>query len=830
MEKNQNYKNLLNYLIEQEELARGYEPNKSYSPSEYFEIKAKCEKQIQEMEKNEDPFLENFNIDTKTHIKDTNNQTKIDEKSNYNIALKDVTKEEYKFKTKINKLHNKLKDDLKKFDRQFQRDFGRITRISGVRNIGGSAASSGSFGKIFGTASNIVSSVFGLSGSLLSGASSFIGSGISLIGGGLGTLSSFIPGVGGFSNIALSLLGKGAGGLFSSLGGLGGMALGGMGSLLGGGIGLLGSALSMPGNLLGGSSFAPLIGILSIIQNISKYKKGKRFKGVEKFFTGGFSLENMKNMSLDDILDATSGLGGILTMFPETSGFGISLLFTSEIARYVKSKWDDILGYTKSLFSKLFNISDKELNDGIEKVQTIFNWIHINYPKIKEKFFGYLNKIKTIYSYSKKLFFSVKGFVENPKEQLQTLLGTFFGGTVYYGVTYSTAAIEKIYDGLKWIQKNIIWEANPIKSMTGPNGETFKDAEDYVKEKMPEGTIEHFFKKSIPAFGNFMEKVLDIFSPKEAGAAVIPQGYFKKEPTQTLFNNISTFNNVNYTVDQETKSQAAPISSEKTASDIPTTDLNIGNMRAKTGFQKFSSAEEGIAGMVQLLGYKKDKGKYRYNQKSIREIGYIWAPPEDHNDTENWIKVVSKVSGFDPNQKLDLQNPDILERIINGIGTIEKGSKKMKSISKETISKGIEMGLSGKSYDKFEMKSGTQAPSMMEDLYSLFSNMFNGLTKQNFVDSLMVDLKSNITPTAQQVEDYNKIMDLPQNQNGITKKVIEGIFNPLAEALNNNLRNVSSEITNLNVNYFKMNDAKSNTPSEIDSMETLVTSILTFMQ
>ena len=88
---------------------------------------------------------------------------------------------------------------------------------------------------------------------------------------------------------------------------------------------------------------------------------------------------------------------------------------------------------------------------------------------------------------------------------------------------------------------------------------------------------------------------------------------------------------------------------------------NPGNLRpvgSSTGFQQFATPEEGVSAI--------DGNLRAYQAKGVDTLGGIisrWAPPNE-NDTLALIKNASRVTGFAPNQKLDVTgNPQHLQAV-----------------------------------------------------------------------------------------------------------------------------------------------------------------------
>ena len=99
---------------------------------------------------------------------------------------------------------------------------------------------------------------------------------------------------------------------------------------------------------------------------------------------------------------------------------------------------------------------------------------------------------------------------------------------------------------------------------------------------------------------------------------------------------------------------------------------NPGNLRpvgASSGFQQFSSPEEGIAAA--------NKNLEAYGKKGINTLrGVIsrWAPPSE-NDTEAYIKNVSQKIGLNPDAQIDLSDPLQRHIISAAMFTHEQGPK-----------------------------------------------------------------------------------------------------------------------------------------------------------
>lgn len=93
-------------------------------------------------------------------------------------------------------------------------------------------------------------------------------------------------------------------------------------------------------------------------------------------------------------------------------------------------------------------------------------------------------------------------------------------------------------------------------------------------------------------------------------------------------------------------------------------NFNFGNLRPpgqSTGFQKFSSPQEGIAAIDRQLRLYGKRGI-----DTLQEIISTWAPPNE-NETGKLIQNAAKRTGLDPNQPLNLKDPNVLITLRNAI-------------------------------------------------------------------------------------------------------------------------------------------------------------------
>jgi hypothetical protein len=122
----------------------------------------------------------------------------------------------------------------------------------------------------------------------------------------------------------------------------------------------------------------------------------------------------------------------------------------------------------------------------------------------------------------------------------------------------------------------------------------------------------------------------------------------------------------------------------------PSQSNNLGNIRAsKTSFRAYSKPEQGAADATSLL-------RRAYSGLTLTQIGNKWAPPSDNNNTPAWINTVSTTSGLAPGEVPNLNDPEVVTKLLTGIAKAEKSAKDLQRFTPEVIRAGVESALSGK--------------------------------------------------------------------------------------------------------------------------------------
>ena len=105
-------------------------------------------------------------------------------------------------------------------------------------------------------------------------------------------------------------------------------------------------------------------------------------------------------------------------------------------------------------------------------------------------------------------------------------------------------------------------------------------------------------------------------------------------------------------------------------------------------FEVFESMPYGIRASARIL---RTYGK-KYGIDTINKIIDRYAPPEDNNpNNANYARHVANGSGFDVDEKIDLNDPQVLMKLMRPIFEFENGRKEAAKISDADIQKGVKM-------------------------------------------------------------------------------------------------------------------------------------------
>ncbi|ECG5317635.1 hypothetical protein E1A40_08960 [Salmonella enterica subsp. enterica serovar Aba] len=111
----------------------------------------------------------------------------------------------------------------------------------------------------------------------------------------------------------------------------------------------------------------------------------------------------------------------------------------------------------------------------------------------------------------------------------------------------------------------------------------------------------------------------------------------------------------------------------------------VGQTGSDGRFAQFETPEHGIRALGRnLLSYQ------RQGIDTINDIITRWAPPKDNNNTAEYIKFVCEKVGVNPNQQLDVSEPETMKALCAAIIQQENGSQ---PYSDEQLSSGINAAL-----------------------------------------------------------------------------------------------------------------------------------------
>lgn len=80
------------------------------------------------------------------------------------------------------------------------------------------------------------------------------------------------------------------------------------------------------------------------------------------------------------------------------------------------------------------------------------------------------------------------------------------------------------------------------------------------------------------------------------------------------------------------------------------------------GFARFMTMEDGVRALCRVLVAYQDK----HDLHTVRDIITRWAPPSE-NDTEAYIADVSAHLGVRPDDRIDVHDPDVMNKLASAI-------------------------------------------------------------------------------------------------------------------------------------------------------------------
>lgn len=100
-------------------------------------------------------------------------------------------------------------------------------------------------------------------------------------------------------------------------------------------------------------------------------------------------------------------------------------------------------------------------------------------------------------------------------------------------------------------------------------------------------------------------------------------------------------------------------------------DLFQGEVRPSRDieFKQFETMAYGYRAMFRIL----TNYYTRYRLTTIRQMITRWAPPEDKNNTDAYIKAVSDYAGIPADDPIDIRSREQMIRIVAGMSRVENG-------------------------------------------------------------------------------------------------------------------------------------------------------------
>ncbi|KLU15134.1 MULTISPECIES: hypothetical protein [Xenorhabdus] len=179
-------------------------------------------------------------------------------------------------------------------------------------------------------------------------------------------------------------------------------------------------------------------------------------------------------------------------------------------------------------------------------------------------------------------------------------------------------------------------------------------------------------------------------------------------------------------------------------------------------YMKFATPNDGIAALSRQLMLHGDRG-----QNTLNHVIPIYAPEKAGNNTREYIDYTAKQLGISPNEKMDLHNPAMIEKLIDSIIKMENLGQQ--PYSKEQIKNAITVSINESrwaglrnpqtlreqrlQYDTEHNKSESVVEKDENNIFpstdSIFSDKKN---KQDFIDTLTQSLKSALSDNKTQLE------------------------------------------------------------------------------
>jgi len=617
--------------------------------------------------------------------------------------------------------------------------------------------------------------------------------------------ASFIPKYGNALAMGINIFGDAVGGTFTLFGKITGKAIGAIGGLLGGLISTIGKLASAPGNMLAvNSTVSTLASLGGLLWMGGNFAKGDFGQGLGDVFKGGFSLDKLIDLPIDSLLDTTSMMGGALSMIPGMEGTGLSMMIVPQIIKAIKNNFDGIKKFFDEQLKKFFGDTDDQWKTRKEEWSKTFNEFYTNagtiWNGVKDIFELLLNfnnekqipeinlesshsnntqKINTFEEKKNdfKTFLVDNGFISKENNELDSL------DEEDYKLISNNAESRKslVDDLLKMYESGNNKNGEVYRKQIEEKLDTFKTTNKFdIKEKEQTNP----WKMNAPEEGNFKLKEGELpFTNPGAGThldKLNPEFYSRFLAAATEYYN-------------------------------------------KTG--KKLSISDGWRSYDEQVRLKKEKpGLAATPGNSMHGYGMAMDIDSNHANTMAKMGILDKFGITRPmlakkaGEKYEPWHIEPAGLDKNGLKSTGKSGLKSGSEYSQFLGKS---SLSTQEYKASEKNStNIKSQSMLESTFGMGSKMFDILTSDESIKSFLGQMNKDITPTSQEVEEYERKMNLPKSNNGFNN-ALDKFSKPLIDGITSQLKNIHGGLTSINQTVIKQDSTKDNVV-KLDHQESMI--------
>ena len=758
-----------------------------------------------------DPYVSEW----KTYLKESRKETK-------NI--------QHTTKNSISKIKHALNDTFK---------------VSTVGNLMGHKASQGLLGKTFGTSANLLGGSLSTAGYAINGISSLTGSSFKLATNMASLTASFIPKYGNTLAQGIDIFGNVISGAFSLFGKVSGKVIGAVGGLLGGLISTIGKLASAPGNALASNStIGSMASIGGLIWMLGGLSKGTFAQGLGDVFKGGFSLDKLTELPIDSMLDTVSLTGGALSMVPGMEGTGLSMMIVPQIIKTIKNNFEGIKSFFDEQLKQFFNDADNQWKIRKEEWKRTFSEFYedgmVIWRGIKEIF---------------ELFLTERA--PNNHEG--------------FAPSHTSSTADRV-------PLSMTTNSTPSNSQTERrfvSGDSWNQRKDSLKTFLVNENVFDKNDRNIPSYtDDKMKEILSQAFYKEVLRENYLKSWLERNPGKSN-KEIEIFNNkVNGIFDSFYENIAPTTPPQSTAPAAPAhTTSNVQSQQNIANVWKMNRPEEGNFKLKEGELPFTNPGAGTHLEKLNPEFynRFLAAATEYYNKTGKKVSITDGWRSYDEQVLLKNKKGNLAARpgtSMHGYGMAMDIDSNMSNemarlgifdkfgINRPMLSKkpgekyepwhiepaGLDKnklkasgpsGLkAGREYSSFLGKSdlphvaykegsaSNKTPSMIEALLGMGSKMFDALTSDDLLNSLMSQFSKDLTPTSQDIQEFERKMNLPKSNNGFND-ALDKISKPLTDGLMEQLKGIHGSLTNVNQTFIQQDSTRDNV-IRLDHQESMI--------